>query len=384
MKTKILIALDKYKGNLSAMEICKIIGNSIKEMDKNIEVILNPMADGGEGTVDTLVGSLKGKYISLYVTGPLGDKIKSRFGIINNKIAVIEMSAASGLWLIPTEKRNPMETTTYGTGELIGKAMEIGCKKIIIGIGGSATNDGGMGMAQALGVKFYDKNSNLLGFGGKELIKINRIDMSDRNLLLKDTIIEVACDVGNPLFGKNGAAYIYAPQKGADEKMVQELDKGLLNFAEVIKKDLVLNVAELKGAGAAGGLGAGLVAFLNAKLKNGVDIVMEATGIENKMRDVDLVITGEGAFDRQTFFGKSPYGVAILAKKYKKPVITINGSVNVSRDEISERDKNLFSGNFSTLNAAMNIENAIKNSRVLLKNITKELITFYLSIKNLK
>jgi len=384
MKTKILIALDKYKGNLSAMEICKIIGNSIKEMDKNIEVILNPMADGGEGTVDTLVGSLKGKYISLYVTGPLGDKIKSRFGIINNKIAVIEMSAASGLWLIPTEKRNPMETTTYGTGELIGKAMEIGCKKIIIGIGGSATNDGGMGMAQALGVKFYDKNSNLLGFGGKELIKINRIDMSDRNLLLKDTIIEVACDVGNPLFGKNGAAYIYAPQKGADEKMVQELDKGLLNFAEVIKKDLVLNVAELKGAGAAGGLGAGLVAFLNAKLKNGVDIVMEATGIENKMRDVDLVITGEGAFDRQTFFGKSPYGVAILAKKYKKPVITINGSVNVSRDEISERDKNLFSGNFSTLNAAMNIENAIKNSKVLLKNITKELITFYLSIKNLK
>ena len=384
MKTKILIALDKYKGNLSAMEICKIIGNSIKEMDKNIEVILNPMADGGEGTVDTLVGSLKGKYISLYVTGPLGDKIKSRFGIINNKIAVIEMSAASGLWLIPTEKRNPMETTTYGTGELIGKAMEIGCKKIIIGVGGSATNDGGMGMAQALGVKFYDKNSNLLGFGGKELIKINKIDMSDRNLLLKDTIIEVACDVDNPLFGKNGAAYIYAPQKGADEKMVQELDKGLLNFAEVIKKDLVLNVAELKGAGAAGGLGAGLVAFLNAKLKNGVDIVMEATGIENKMRDVDLVITGEGAFDRQTFFGKSPYGVAILAKKYKKPVITINGSVNVSRDEISERDKNLFSGNFSTLNTAMNIENAIKNSKVLLKNITKELITFYLSIKNLK
>jgi len=384
MKTKILIALDKYKGNLSAMEICKIIGNSIKEMDKNIEVILNPMADGGEGTVDTLVGSLKGKYISLYVTGPLGDKIKSRFGIINNKIAVIEMSAASGLWLIPTEKRNPMETTTYGTGELIGKAMEIGCKKIIIGIGGSATNDGGMGMAQALGVKFYDKNSNLLGFGGKELIKINRIDMSDRNLLLKDTIIEVACDVDNPLFGKNGAAYIYAPQKGADEKMVQELDKGLLNFAEVIKKALVLNGAVLKGAGAAGGLGAGLVAFLNAKLKNGVDIVMEATGIENKMRDVDLVITGEGAFDRQTFFGKSPYGVAILAKKYKKPVITINGSVNVSRDEISERDKNLFSGNFSTLNAAMNIENAIKNSKVLLKNITKELITFYLSIKNLK
>ena len=384
MKTKILIALDKYKGNLSAMEVCKIIGNSIKEMDKNIEVILNPMADGGEGTVDTLVGSLKGKYISLYVTGPLGDKIKSRFGIINNKIAVIEMSAASGLWLIPDEKRNPMETTTYGTGELIGKAMEIGCKKIIIGVGGSATNDGGMGMAQALGVKFYDKNSNLLGFGGKELIKINRIDMSDRNLLLKDTIIEVACDVGNPLFGKNGAAYIYAPQKGADEKMVQELDKGLLNFAEVIKKDLVLNVAELKGAGAAGGLGAGLVAFLNAKLKNGVDIVIEATGIENKMRDVDLVITGEGAFDRQTFFGKSPYGVAILAKKYKKPVITINGSVNVSRDEISERDKNLFSGNFSTLNTAMNIENAIKNSRVLLKNITKELITFYLSIKNLK
>jgi len=384
MKTKILIALDKYKGNLSAMEICKIIGNSIKEMDKNIEVILNPMADGGEGTVDTLVGSLKGKYISLYVTGPLGDKIKSRFGIINNKIAVIEMSAASGLWLIPTEKRNPMETTTYGTGELIGKAMEISCKKIIIGVGGSATNDGGMGMAQALGVKFYDKNSNLLGFGGKELIKINRIDMSDRNLLLKDTIIEVACDVDNPLFGKNGAAYIYAPQKGADEKMVQELDKGLLNFAEVIKKDLVLNVAELKGAGAAGGLGAGLVAFLNAKLKNGVDIVMEATGIENKMRDVDLVITGEGAFDRQTFFGKSPYGVAILAKKYKKPVITINGSVNVSRDEISERDKNLFSGNFSTLNTAMNIENAIKNSKVLLKNITKELITFYLSIKNLK
>ena len=210
---KIVVACDKYKGSLSANEVCSIIAGSIKDIDNTIEVIINPMADGGEGTVETLVESLKGRYEEMRVTGPLGDHIDSRFGIINNNIAVIEMSAASGLWLVPYDRRNPMETTTYGTGELLKKAVEMGCRKVIMGLGGSSTNDGGMGLAQALGVRFYDSKGSLLGFGGSQLSKISRIDMSDLDPDLLNIIYECACDVENPLTGKNGAAYIYAGQK---------------------------------------------------------------------------------------------------------------------------------------------------------------------------
>src|SRR5450830_117901 len=209
---KIVIACDKYKGSLSANDVCAVIAKSIKDIDSSIEVIINPMADGGEGTVETLVESSRGRYAQVPVMGPLGDEIKAKFGIIEDNIAVIEMSAASGLWLVPYDRRNPMETTTYGTGELLKKAVEMGCRKVIMGLGGSSTNDGGMGMAQALGVRFYDSKGSLLGFGGSQLSKISRIDMSDLDPDLLNIIYECACDVENTLTGKNGAAYVYAGQ----------------------------------------------------------------------------------------------------------------------------------------------------------------------------
>ena len=381
MKSKILVASDKYKGSLSAIEVCSIIKNAIKEIDGEIDVIVSPMADGGEGTVETLVESQKGKYIVSDVTGPLGEKVKARIGIIGGNTAIIEMASASGLALIPKEKRNPMETTTYGTGELIKKALNIGCRKVIIGIGGSATTDGGMGMAQALDVKFYNSCSNLLGFGGRQLLKLKRIDMSNIHPAVSNIEFNVASDVDNPLTGKNGAAYVYSPQKGADRGMVKKLDLGLVNFSKIIKKDLGKDISNLKGAGAAGGLGAGLHAFLNATLRSGTDIIIEANDLESKIKEVDLVITGEGAMDKQTFFGKSSYGVAMLARKYNIPVITINGSVFMSRDEINRKNADLFCGNFSIIKKPMKLEDAVKNSRNLLESATQEIITFYKCIK---
>lgn len=379
---KIVVACDKYKGSLSANEVCNIIAKSIKDIDNTIEVIVNPMADGGEGTVETLVESSNGKYVEVKVMGPLGEEITARFGIIHNNIAVIEMSAASGLWLVPYDKRNPMKTTTYGTGQLIKKAIEMNCKKIILGLGGSATNDGGMGMAQALGVKFYDSSGNLLGIGnGSQLSKISRIDISGLDPAALDVTYECACDVENPLTGKNGAAYIYAGQKGADYNMIKELNRGLINFAKVIKNDLGKNIRDLKGAGASGGLGGGMVAFLNAKLRIGVNIIIDVTKLEEKIRNADLIISGEGAFDKQTFFGKSAFGVANLAKKYNIPVITINGSVLVSREMVRKTESNLFSGNFSILNKPMELSEAIENASNLLENTSREIINFYLKIK---
>lgn len=378
---KIVVACDKYKGSLSANEVCSIIAGAIKDIDNTIEVIMNPMADGGEGTVETLVESLKGRYVEMRVTGPLGDDIDSRFGIINNNIAVIEMSAASGLWLVPYDRRNPMETTTYGTGQLLKKAVEMGCRKVIMGLGGSSTNDGGMGMAQALGVKFYNSNGGLLGFGGSQLAKMSKIDMSAIDPEVLNILYECACDVENPLTGKNGAAYVYAGQKGADSNMIKELNRGLINFSKVVKKDIGKNIRDLKGAGASGGLGGGMVAFLNAKLRIGVNIMIDVTRLEEKIKNADLIITGEGAFDKQTFFGKSAYGVANLAKKYNIPVITINGSVLVDRRSVNRSESSLFSGNFSILNKPMELSEAIENSSVLLENTTKEILNFFLKIK---
>ena len=384
MKIKILVASDKYKGSLPALEVCNIIKDTIKKIDKNIEAAVSPMADGGEGTVETLVESEKGRYVKLNVTGPLGKPVGAKFGIIRGDIAVIEMASASGLWLVPEKNRNPMETTTYGTGQLIKKALDMGCKKVIVGIGGSATTDGGIGMAQALGVKFYDDRGKILGFGGKQLLKVKKIDTSSIHPSVKSARFDIACDVDNPLTGKDGAAYVYSPQKGADEKMVEELDRGLANLAEVVKMDIGKDIKNLKGAGAAGGLGAGFAAFLNAKLRTGADIVIDATGLDKKIKGADLVITGEGALDRQTFFGKSAYGVAMLVKKYNVPVITINGSVLISRDDINGKNYNLFSGNFSIINKPMNLEAAVKNSRKLLENATEQLIRFYLTARGTK
>ncbi len=381
LNIKIVVASDKYKGSLSALRVCTVIKDTILGIDKNIEVVCSPMADGGEGTVETLVESQKGRFIESKVTGPLGKPVRAKFGMIRDDTAVIEMASASGLVLVPEGSRNPMKTTTYGTGELILKALEMGATKMIIGIGGSATNDGGMGMAQALGVKFFDSDGKLLGPGGKSLQQLAGIDAKGIHPAVSGCKFEIASDVDNPLTGKNGAAYIYAPQKGADKNMVKLLDRGLSNFAHIVLKDLGKDIEEMKGAGAAGGLGAGLVAFLGAELIPGTDILIRTTGLEDKIKDADLVITGEGAMDRQTFFGKSAYGVARLAKKYKKTVITINGSVFAFRSDIKNGDSSLFDGNFSIINKPMILSEAMGSAEELLREATTEIINFYLNVK---
>jgi len=377
---KIVIASDKYKGSLSALQVCRIIERTIKEIAPDSEVITSPMADGGDGTVETLVESLNGKLIELDVKGPLGEPVGARFGIIGNGTAIIEMASASGLVLVPAGKQNPMETTTYGTGELIARAIDMGSKKIIVGIGGSATNDGGMGMAQALGYRLLDSNGDLLGFGGKELARLASIDDSGINSKLLATMVEVASDVDNPLYGKRGAAHVYGPQKGAGPEMVEALDEGLKNYAQIVSRDLKKDIAGLPGAGAAGGLGAGLAAFAGGVLKPGTDIVIETTGLEDKIKDADLIITGEGAMDEQTFYGKSAYGVAKLASNYDIPVITINGSVLSDRASIDEKNSSLFSGNFSIINRPMKLEEAIRDAEKLLSDAAAEIISFYMRI----
>jgi glycerate 2-kinase len=375
----IVVASDKYKGSLSATRVCNIISKTIRKLDPSVEVRINPMADGGEGTVETLVESLGGKIFEADVMSPLGDNIRAGFGIIGD-MAVIEMSAASGYILVPENKKNPMLTTTYGTGQLINKALEMGAKKIIVGIGGSATNDAGMGMAQALGYEFIGVGGQLLGYGGRQLAKLEKINTVNANSLLEKTEIEVASDVKNPLYGKRGAAYVYGPQKGADPDMVEELDRGLKNFARVVSKEMGIDLSGIPGAGAAGGLGAGLIAFAGAKIRPGTDIVAEITGLEKKIKGADLVITGEGSFDRQTFYGKSPYGVAEIAFKHGVPAISINGSILAGREDIKKEKSSMFCGNFSIIKKPMKLEEAVRNAPGLLEDITTEVISFYLSV----
>ena len=360
----IVLAPDSFKGSLSAVEVVFSLSEGLKRVDKDFEIIQMPMADGGEGTVESLVNATNGEIITEEVLDPLGNQITAEFGILGDQsTAVIEMATASGLPLVPQDKRNPSKTTTYGTGQLIEAALDEGCRNLIIGIGGSATNDGGVGMAQALGAKFLDQHGEEVGFGGGELEKIVRIDLSNLDPRLKDCEIEVACDVDNPLYGKNGAAYIYAPQKGADEEMVKQLDQGLRNLAAVIKKDLHKEINPLPGAGAAGGLGAGLVAFLGAELKSGIEIVIEASKLEKQIKNADLVITGEGMIDQQTLFGKTPIGVAKIAKDYNVPVIAVGGSLGPEATKVYEGGIDAL---FSIIDQPMELETAQNNASLLL------------------
>ncbi|MFM9278439.1 glycerate kinase [Paenibacillus jiagnxiensis] len=328
---KIVIAPDSFKESLSALEVAEAIEKGFKRVMPGAEYVKVPMADGGEGTVQSLVDATGGEMISKTVTGPLGEPVAAFFGILGNKTtAVIEMAAASGLHLVPAEKRNPLVTTTRGTGELIAAALDYGVNHIIIGIGGSATNDGGAGMAKALGALLLDEHGKEIGEGGGALHNLASINLSGIDPRLANIKIEVACDVDNPLTGEKGASAIFGPQKGATPEMVLHLDHNLGHFAAIIEQDLGKTINDVPGAGAAGGLGGGLLAFLPSELKRGVEIVIEATGLSQIVADADLVITGEGRIDGQTIFGKTPVGVAKTAKKYGVPVIAIAG--NVSKD----------------------------------------------------
>lgn len=334
---KIIIAPDSFKGSLTASQVADAIERGFKRIFSNAHYQKVPMADGGEGTVQSLVDATGGQILIQSVTDPLGNKIEAKYGILGDgKTAVIEMAAASGLPLVPKEKRNPMVTTTYGTGELIKAALDKGCKKVIIGIGGSATNDGGGGMAQALGAKLLDAKGKRISFGGNGLAHLTKIDVSELDPRVKQTEVIVACDVDNPLTGERGAARIYGPQKGATPDMVELLNKYLERYAEIVKRDLKKDVKEVPGAGAAGGLGAGLIAFLNAKLRRGIEIVIEASKLDEKLKNADLVITGEGEVNHQTVFGKTPIGVAKLSKQYGISTIAIAGGISPGAEGVYE------------------------------------------------
>ena len=325
---KIVIAPDSYKESLSASEVAQAIEKGFREIFPDAQYVSVPVADGGEGTVEAMIAATQGSEHHAWVTGPLGEKVNASWGMSGDgKTAFIEMAAASGLALVPPEKRNPLVTTSRGTGELILQALESGATNIIIGIGGSATNDGGAGMVQALGAKLQDANGTEIGFGGGSLDSLNTIDISGLDPRIQHCTIRVACDVTNPLIGDNGASRIFGPQKGADEAMIRELDNNLSHYADVIKTSLRVDVKEVPGAGAAGGMGAALMAFLGAELKSGIEIVTTALNLEEHIHDCTLVVTGEGRIDSQSIHGKVPVGVAHVAKKYHKPVIGIAGSL---------------------------------------------------------
>ena len=328
---KIIIALDSFKGTLSAIEACRITAEAIRPIVGDIEIVAVPMADGGEGTANAIIAARNGRWIAKEVTGPLpGCKVTAGFGWFEHDCsAIVEMASASGLELLKADERNPLKTTTYGTGELIAEAVKLGCGRLLLAVGGSATVDGGVGAAMALGWRFLDKNNSQIGFGGAELEKIEQIIVSP-NLNLP--IIEVLCDVGNPLCGSHGAAKVFGPQKGATPQMVTQLEAGLCHLADIVSQQLGREI-DVPGAGAAGGLAAGAAAFMNAKYVSGIEAVIECTGLAGKNRPGDWVITGEGCFDNQSLQGKVVFGVAKIATDKGAHIGVLAGSVNIDRQE---------------------------------------------------
>ena len=370
--TKYVVAPDSFKESMTAKEVCDAMEKGIKEADSAAEVIKVPMADVGDGTVDSLVDATQGQRVIVEVTGPLGNKISAYYGILGNgTTAVIEMAKASGLEIVEKKKRNPMITTTFGTGELIRDALDHNVKEIIIGLGGSSTNDGGSGMAQALGAKLLDQNNHQIPFGGGNLDKLDKIDISNLDSRLQDVKIILASDVTNPLIGKDGASRVFGPQKGATPEMVEKLENNLQHYAKIVKRDLNKEVALVSGAGAAGGLGAGLIAFTTCEMRRGVDLAIEVTKLEEKIRDADYVFTGEGGTDFQTKFGKTPYGVAKLGKKYHKPVISLAGYLGEGIDSLYSEG---FTAIFGIIPGACDLSTALKNGPSNVARTTENIV----------
>lgn len=368
---KIVIAPDSYKESLSAQEVATQIEAGFREVFPDASYVKLPVADGGEGTVEAMVAATQGRIVEVQVTGPLGDKIDAFFGLSGDeKTAFIEMAAASGLERVPPAKRNPLLTTSYGTGELIRSALDHGVKHCIIGIGGSATNDGGAGMAQALGAKLLDAQGESIGFGGGALDTLARVDVSELDQRIKTCRFEVACDVTNPLTGKLGASAVFGPQKGATSAMIVQLDNALKHYAEVIRHSLDIDVDQVPGSGAAGGMGAALLAFCGAELRQGIEIVTEALGLDELVRDASLVITGEGRIDSQTIHGKVPIGVARVAKRYNKPVIAIAGSLTADVGVVHAHGLDaVFSVLYNICSLEEALDNAAANVRMTARNV---------------
>lgn len=368
---KIIIAPDSYKESLSAEEVASQIEAGFAEIFPNAEYVKLPMADGGEGTVAALVAATHGRLVNKIVTGPLGQLVEAFYGLTGDgQTAVIEMAAASGLELVPFDQRNPLLTTTYGTGELIRDALDSGVRHIILGIGGSATNDGGAGMVQALGGRLTDRSGRDIPQGGGALDQLAKIDISQLDARLAACRIEVACDVTNPLIGPKGASAVFGPQKGATPEMVARLDENLTHYCALIKCDLGMDICFTPGAGAGGGMGAAALAFLKADLRPGIEIVVQAAGLEQAIAGADLVITGEGRIDRQTIHGKTPIGVARAAKRHGIPVIGIAGGLTADVGIVHEHGIDaVFSVLYSFCTRQEALDNAAANVRMAARNI---------------
>lgn len=362
---KVVIAIDSFKGSLSTFEAGNAIKESVNQVFCDAAVVISPIADGGEGTTEAIISATDGEFVNVMVTNPLGEKINSRYGIIpSRKTAVIEMSEAAGITLIDEKDRNPLNTTTYGVGEMIADAISKGCRKFIVGIGGSATNDGGVGMLQALGFEFLDLNKNQVELGAKGLENIVEIKTDNVLKELKDCEFCVACDVKNVLCGETGCSRIFGPQKGATEDMIKNMDLWLGNYANLTQKVIPSADPMAHGTGAAGGMGFALLAYLDATLTSGVELVMEETDIESHIKDADIVVTGEGRLDGQSYMGKAPVGVAKLAKKYGKAVIAFSGCVTDDAVVCNDHGIDAFFPIIRTpcsLSDAMDKNNAYKN-----------------------
>lgn len=378
---KAVVAIDSLKGSLSSMEAGNAIAEGIYRADAEAKVEVRPLADGGEGTVDALVQGMNGSLRKVRVTGPLGDKVDAAYGIIEEaKMAVIEMSAAAGITLVPDEKKNPLFTTTYGVGEMIRDAIEKGCRKFVVGIGGSATNDGGIGMLQALGYDFLNSKGNAVPYGAKGLEDLAEIRKEHVLPELAQCEFKVACDVTNPLCGPLGASAVYGPQKGATPEMVREMDQWLADYAKLAANCSERADAEHPGTGAAGGLGFAFLTFTNAVLESGIKIVLEETKLEQYIQDADIVITGEGRLDGQTAMGKAPVGVAKLAGKYKIPVLAFAGSVTKDARKCNAEGIHAFFPilrGITTLEDAMDAENARRNLMETVEQVFRLIVAIH-------
>lgn len=325
---KVVIAIDSFKGSLSSMEAGHAIEVGIRKARPDAKVVIKPLADGGEGTTDSLIEGLGGSRIRVNVTGPMGTPVSADYGYLEQSdTAVLEMAGAAGITLVPDARKNPLAATTFGVGEMINDALRRGCRNFIVGIGGSATNDGGLGMLKALGYVFLDESGDDVGEGAQALSRIASIQSDHVNPVLASCHFHVACDVNNPLCGPNGATYIYGPQKGVTEDMKEPLDQAMAHYARVTADTMHNNFAGTPGAGAAGGMGFAFLSYLNARLTPGIDLILDAIELEQDVKDADVVVTGEGRLDHQTAMGKAPVGVARLAKKYGASVIAFAGSV---------------------------------------------------------
>ncbi|HHQ4479248.1 TPA: glycerate kinase [Aeromonas veronii] len=372
---KIVIAPDSFKESLSAMAVADAIEAGFKQVLPNATYVKLPMADGGEGTVQSLVDATGGRILPVEVTAPLGNKVQGFVGLLGDgERAVIEMAAASGIHLVAPEQRNPLLTSSFGTGELILAALEMGVKHLILGIGGSATNDGGAGMIQALGGKFLKADGSAIELGGAGLGELETIDLSGLDPRLGELVIEVACDVNNPLCGPKGASAVFGPQKGATPEMVVELDANLSRYADCIEQALGKQVKDIPGAGAAGGMGAALVGLLGAELKPGIQIVIEALKLAEEVADADLVITGEGRIDSQTIHGKTPIGVARCAKQFGKPVIGISGCLT---DDCGVVHDHGLDAVFAVVNRAMSLPEALESASTNIQLTARNVAALY-------